>query len=174
MKGAGVRARPTRLDEAGSVLAQRQLDLLGSSSRAAAFADDIRISPSLRARRLTLKVIPPFQLELVVPRGTSPRAVEAFLRDSRQWIARTRAELEARYPPSRRELPREIVFPAFRQRWHVEIDVRPGAEARLASHGSELELTVARRDSDVGYELLRRWLLKQGARAAQASAARRG
>jgi predicted metal-dependent hydrolase len=52
---------------------------------------------SRRARHLILQMVPPHTLEIVVPYGTGPREVEAFVSEHRQWIDRARADVAARF-----------------------------------------------------------------------------
>jgi len=122
----------------------------------------IVIRSSRRARRLTLKVVPPFQIELVVPRGTRPADIEAFLSSSRQWIQRARAELEARYPDERRRLPASIALAAIDERWNVDIVWEKRVRARLTERDARLELRLPGGDPASGFEALRQWLLSQG------------
>ena len=125
-------------------------------------AQGIRIRASRRARRLTLKVVPPYQIELVVPHGTPPRDVEAFVSESREWIQRTRRELDRRYPTTMKRLPERIELVAVGATYDVVTRVRPAAEARLTTAPGELVLTVADERDSAGFECLRRWLLAQG------------
>jgi len=141
-----------------------QLELLGGD-RPATFGSDepaVVIRSSNRARRLTLKVVPPFQIELVVPRGVRPAEVEAFLSSSRGWIQRARAELASRYPDERRKLPAYIEFEAIDARWAVEVVTDERAAACLKAHSQRLLLHVPSNDPAAGYEPLRQWLLGQG------------
>ncbi|MDH3420168.1 MAG: M48 family metallopeptidase [Gammaproteobacteria bacterium] len=141
-----------------------QLGLL-DDDRPKVFGSDepaVVIRPSRRARRLILKVVPPFQIELVVPRGTRPADVEAFLSSSRDWIQRARAELEARYPNERRKLPTCIELEAIDARWDVDVVTDDRARAGLTVGAERLELRVPNHDPAAGFEALRQWLLGQG------------
>jgi predicted metal-dependent hydrolase len=141
-----------------------QLGLL-EDDRPKVFGSDeapVVIRPSRRARRLTLKVVPPFQIELVVPRGARPADIQSFLSSSREWIQRARAELEARYPPERRSLPTSIELEAIDARWAVDVVNEERANAALAVHAGRLELRVPSHDQAPGFEALRKWLLAQG------------
>lgn len=141
-----------------------QLGLLGDD-RPRAFGSNepaVIIRSSRRARRLILKVVPPFQIELVVPRGTRPADVEAFLSSNREWIRQAGAELEARYPEERRKLPTGISLEAIDTRWSVNVVTDDRAAAGLHVGSGELELRVPRCDPAAGFEVLRQWLLSQG------------
>jgi len=142
---------------------QQQLSLLEDpTDRIGGNSDDIRIRMSRRARRLTLKVVPPYQIELVVPRGTRPRDIEAFVGESRAWIQRTRRELDRRYPAGMKQLPARIELAAVGAAFAVDVRVQPSATARLAERAGRLQLTVANEIDRAGFELLRQWLLAQG------------
>ena len=143
-----------------------QLGLLGDDRPSVVGVDDpaVVIRPSLRARRLILKVVPPFQIELVVPVGTRPRDIEAFLSSSREWIEQARAELEARYPQERRKLPTCIELEAIDARWAVDVVIEERTGAGLTVRGEALELRVPIHEHVAGFERLRKWLLGQGRR----------
>ena len=53
----------------------------------------LRVRVSMRARRLALRMVPPHTLEVVVPRGTRPANVQAFVAEHRLWIERARREI---------------------------------------------------------------------------------
>jgi len=142
--------------------APEQLGLLDDSHDCRDGDRGIHIRTSRRARRLTLKVVPPYRLELVVPRGTSGRCVEAFLRQSESWISRTRKELDARYPARLRSLPEKIELAAIDKTWPVDLRIEPDCEAALRIVAERLELAVASQADRHGFELLRHWLLARG------------
>jgi len=143
-------------------LIPEQLALLDERGECPSPEQGIVIRSSARAKRMMLKLVPPYQIELVVPRGTRPKTVEAFLTSNRAWIRRASEELRRRYPESLRRLPTRIELEAIDQCWEVEI--RPGAIQRLRERPGTLTLDVPDRDGPDGYELLRRWLLGQGRR----------
>ena len=141
-----------------------QLGLLGDDRPKVFGADEpaVVIRPSRRARRLILKVVPPFQIELVVPRGTRPADIQSFLSSSRAWIQKARAELEARYPSERRKLPTFIQLEAIGARWDVDIVLDDRARSSLKEMGGRLQLRVPTGDHAAAFEALRQWLLGQG------------
>lgn len=141
----------------------KQLGLLADRVTARQGGDSgIIIRPSTRAKRLTLKVLPPYQLELVVPRGTRPRAVEEFLSSNREWIRRATTELEMRYPPELRRLPASVELRAIDRCWQVDVAVAAHAAPRLRQGAGVLSLSVPTTGGPEGFELLRQWLLRQG------------
>lgn len=129
-------------------------------------ADDatVLIRSSDRAKRLILKVVFPYQLELVVPRRTRPRAVEEFLNSNRDWIRRAHDELRARYPAARRQLPTNIALTAIDRAWRVELTRTGEGSPSLRDRTTYLDLRVPGTAETAAFELLRRWLLRQGRR----------
>ncbi|MDH3433894.1 MAG: M48 family metallopeptidase, partial [Gammaproteobacteria bacterium] len=47
------------------------------------------VRESARARRLSIKVYPRGRVEVVVPRRTRARVVEAFVEEHREWIEKS-------------------------------------------------------------------------------------
>jgi hypothetical protein len=80
---------------------EAQLGLLDDAAHA-----DVawRVRASERARRLAVRVLPGGFVEIVVPRGTRPRAVEQFVSSHRRWIERT---LD-RYRPAGNAAPNQL------------------------------------------------------------------
>ncbi len=62
---------------------------------AAGRALDVPVRESSRSRTLRVTVGPDHPLEVVVPVGTGDRAIDRFLREKRDWIARNVAAAEA-------------------------------------------------------------------------------
>ena len=141
----------------------RQLSLVEDLARARP-SDEPRlvVRRSRRARRLTLKVVPPYRIELVVPGRVGAGTVEAFLDANRGWIRRAVDDLKARYPAERRALPTEVRLRAIDRRWFIELSRVPSGRTSLRERGERLEISVPERDDDAAFELLRRWLLAQG------------
>lgn len=85
-----------------------------------------RVRPSERARRLAVRVLPGGIVEIVVPRGTRPQAVQQFVTRHRGWIDRKVVQ----YQPDRPEpggLPERIVYTASEQVFDVRYVDAPGA-----------------------------------------------
>ncbi len=113
-----------------------QLALLDETATA---QGEWRVRASQRARRLTVRVFPGGQVEIVVPRGTRPRAVEQFVARYRPWIDRKVAQYRPQEPATRDALPEAIRFPASGECWRVEYVVAPG-RPRLVIDGGRLLL----------------------------------
>jgi predicted metal-dependent hydrolase len=131
-------------------------------ARAAQTADaaslPLLVRESRRARRLTLRVLPPCTLELVVPRGTRAAEVAAFVHAHRRWIERARREVAARWPTAHERLPMRIELCAIGRSWQVRYEHRPDRPARLRRLGDGLEVRTPDADRQGADELLRDWL----------------
>lgn len=125
-------------------------------------ANGVIIRKSRRAKQLILKLVPPYRLELVVPNGTRPKAVEAFLESHRGWIRRAHEELDARYPAAQRSLPIAIELKSIDRHWDVDVKVVPDQKPSLDRLKERLILQVPDIASSAGFELLRQWLLRRG------------
>lgn len=123
--------------------------------------DPLVVRESRRARRLFLQLVPPHTLELVVPVGTRPKIVEAFVREHSEWITRARTQVEARYSGDRALLPARVSLPAVGKT--IEVRYRRAAAHRPHSRTMDgvLELQTIREDHLDGRLLLRRWLLEE-------------
>ena len=121
----------------------------------------LRVRESRRARRLTLRMLPPHTLELVVPRGTRSADVAAFVNANRCWIEAARSELAACRPQRSEGLPTRIDLRAIGASWLVRYRHEPQSPPRYRVQGSELEV----RTRDVNHagadRALRSWLLDQ-------------
>jgi predicted metal-dependent hydrolase len=122
-------------------------------------APPLHIRESTRARRLTLRVLPPYTLELVVPRGTRAADVAAFVHEQRRWIERARRQIAAHYPAAAEPLPARIDLRAVSQAWLVRYDTDPRAQTRVRMLGDALD--VRSRDTDGAASALREWLCDQ-------------
>ena len=132
-----------------------------TSARPDAAASPLRIRESRRARRLTLRVLPPHTLELVVPRGTRAADIAAFVHEQRRWIERARREIAAHYPAAEQRLPTRIALRAIDRSWLVHYEPEPRARCRVRMLGEVLEVR-ARADENRGAgTALRAWLCDQ-------------
>ncbi|MCZ8131468.1 MAG: SprT family zinc-dependent metalloprotease [Steroidobacteraceae bacterium] len=137
-----------------------QLQLFDPRSREPEF--EVRISR--RARRLTVRVYPGGRVQVTVPAGMTPHAVERFVVRHRAWIDARVAEFRLRPAPDRHPLPTELELRALGERWSVDFrprarggwsEVRPG---QLLIHADPADVPRAR-------ESLRVWLGDRGRRA---------
>jgi predicted metal-dependent hydrolase len=127
----------------------------------------LSVRESARARRLTLRLLPQ-TLELVVPSGTKPAQVAAFVREHRRWIERATRELP---PPAARGddgLPRRIELRAIGESWDVVYVSRALQRPAVRRAGGRLEVHAPHADGRVNEPAvvaasLRAWLRDQGA-----------
>lgn len=90
-----------------------------------------------RARRLSVRVYPGGRVEVVVPRGASPAAVQKFVGTHRQWIHRRVEDLStaAAVDDSR---PASIKLPAIGRHFAVEYEHTSQSTARVRAAGENL------------------------------------
>lgn len=119
----------------------------------------LRVRESGRARRLTLRLLPPHTLELVVPRGTRSADVAAFVHEHRAWIEGARRELAACRPVRSEGLPEEIGLAAVGETWRVEYRHHSAARPQYRLEGSTLVVRTPRADRHGADAVLREWLL---------------
>ena len=144
-----------------------QLALLDDHDASTGFPDivgDLSVRESRRARRLFLHVVPPLGVELVVPQGTKPRDVEAFVTRHRDWIEAARNEIDRRYVGERGLRPRSIELAATGDRLETVFVHDPRRGATFARSGSSLAIFCRRSDLADAAAILRRWLLAEAKR----------
>ena len=138
----------------------QQLPLLDARLASPVFS--VRVSA--RSRRLTVRVYPGGRVEVTVPRGTRPDAVERFVHEHRPWIDARVRELASLRRPHEPVLPGEVRLHALGQSWGVRYleRTRPGwravADGALEVYGNPANLARNRTS-------LRAWLTET-ARAA--------
>jgi predicted metal-dependent hydrolase len=100
-------------------------------------ADRWTVRVSARARRLSVRVYPGGRVEVVVPPGASPAAVQKFVGTHRQWIHRRVADLStaAAVDHSR---PVSIKLPAIGRHYAVEYEHAAGVTARVRVAGENV------------------------------------
>jgi predicted metal-dependent hydrolase len=121
----------------------------------------LRVRESRRARYLTLRVLPPYTLELVVPHGTRAADVNAFVLEHRRWIEDARRELAVCKPVRREALPTAIDLRAIENQWSVVYRHDVTGPARCRERGSVLEVETSDGNQRKAADALRRWLLDQ-------------
>ena len=130
-----------------------QLPLL----EADAARDGLTVRISARCRRLTVRVYPGGRVQVTVPRGTRPAAVERFVARHRTWIDARVAEFAARARPPSAPLPVEIGLPALGETWRVAYRERARPGWRVVAPES-LEIYGATGAIESARQSLRRWL----------------
>ena len=133
-----------------------QLSLLGADGPQESFV----VRESQRARRLTARVFPGGRVEIVVPRGTEPGAVQQFVSRHRTWIDLKVREFGHREPAAREALPVEVSFQAVSESWQVIYERAPRAPRVREGDG----VVVVRGELERGRlvrHVLQRWLLRR-------------
>jgi hypothetical protein len=102
-------------------------------------ADPWRVRASLRARRLTVRVLPGGHVEIVVPRGTRPRTIEQFVSRHRTWIERKLVLYRPLDTAASDGLPDEVYFAASGQRHGLKF-IESAKAPRLVTDGTSLLL----------------------------------
>jgi predicted metal-dependent hydrolase len=116
-----------------------------------------RIRESARARRLSVRVMRTGRVEVVVPPRTSPRLIERFLGEHREWIERKRMVALRSAPVVEAFPPAAVRFAINESAWRVHL---AGGEGRATLRSSESLLHFSGLpNSNTMRELLRRWLL---------------
>lgn len=121
----------------------------------------LSVRESRRARRLTLRLVPPHTLELVVPRGTRTAEVTAFVHEHRRWIEDARRELAACRPVRSESRPARIALAAIDESWDVEYRHDPDSRPRYHARGTILEVVTPHDGHRGAASVLRNWLLDQ-------------
>lgn len=123
--------------------------------------DGLSVRESRRARHLILQLVPPHTLEVVVPRGTRPRAVEAFVRENQHWIESARAELSARFRGDRDELPQRVELAALGSSVGIEYEFGVAPRPLWEAAGDRVRVVCAADAPADARAVLRHWLLRQ-------------
>lgn len=117
------------------------------------------VRESARARRLSIKVFPRGRVEVVVPKRTSAKVVQAFVDEHREWIAKSRESFAQILPPEPFVLPNLIELPAIEQRFRIRYERRSDARSvRFRCSNNVVTLSGRTRDDKLCVAALKRWL----------------
>ena len=117
------------------------------------------VRESHRAKRLSIKVFPRGRVEVVVPKRTRARDVEAFVAEHQEWIRKTRAAYAEEHPPEAFRLPTRIHLAATGRTFGVIYEPRDGLKSvRFRQRGDVLRLYGLTQDETECVNALRRWL----------------
>jgi predicted metal-dependent hydrolase len=138
--------------------AQQQLRLF-SDSEEPGDPPGFSIRESARARRLSIKVFPRGRVEVVVPRRTRARDVQAFVDEHRDWIQRSRDSFATFVPAEPFMLPNAVELPAIGQRFRVRYERQSGARSvRYRASANVVVLSGRTGDDKLCVAALKRWL----------------
>lgn len=133
----------------------------------ALFEYTVRVSTKARRVRLVMK---PDGLEVVVPRGFSPRRIPGMLEERREWIERAARRVDAhrrRLEQDPPRLPASIVLAAVGEEWLVEYRPPRSGSARVTAPrareaaGFRLVVSGDPRDFEECKQALCRWLTRR-------------
>jgi len=117
------------------------------------------VRESKRARRLSIKVYPRGRVEVIVPRRTKARDVQAFVDANREWIAQSQASFAEVLPPEPFLLPNRIDLPAVEQSFRVRYEKQSDARSvRFRCNHGVVTLSGKTGDDKLCVEALKRWL----------------
>jgi len=117
------------------------------------------VRESARARRLSIKVFPRGRVEVVVPKRTSAKVVQAFVEEHHEWIAKSRESFAKVLPPEPFVLPNLIELPAIEQRFRVRYERRSDARSvRFRCSNNVVTLSGRTGDDKLCVGALKRWL----------------
>jgi predicted metal-dependent hydrolase len=119
-----------------------------------------RVRASERARRLAVRVLPGGLVEIVVPRGTRPRAVEQFVSRHRGWIERTLDMYRPVGAAAVDRLPAHIHFQATGKRFDLHY-AGDGGAPRLDLDGGTIRVTGARERPALLRHALQRFAMRE-------------
>ncbi len=119
-----------------------------------------RVRASARARRLAVRVLPGGFVEIVVPRGTGPHAVQQFVSRHRRWIERTLDQYRPAGAAASRQLPDRLHFAATGRTY--EIRYASGTAApRLVADAEVLTITGAIECTVLSHHALQRFTMRE-------------
>ena len=119
----------------------------------------ISVRESARARRLSIKVYPRGKVEVVVPRRTCVRDVQAFVSKHRDWIQKSRQTFAKEHPPEAFKLPDWVDLAAIGKRFRVRYVRQDGAKnVRCQCRGDIIVLSGRTDDDSQCVAALKRWL----------------
>ncbi|NLD43035.1 MAG: M48 family metallopeptidase [Chloroflexi bacterium] len=119
------------------------------------------VRTSARARRVSLRVSPSGQVEVVAPPGVDAGRIDALVRDHAAWIEKQRARLAKQRALDEAEplLPREIALRAIGETWRVEYHRADSDRVTLSALPNHcLRIAGASDNVALCQRALRRWL----------------
>ena len=117
------------------------------------------VRKSSRARRLSIKVFPRGRVEVIVPRRTTARDVQAFVDENRDWIKRSRESFARVLPPEPFVLPNLVELRAIGQNFRIRYERRSDEQTvRFRVRGNVVTLSGRTGDDRLCVGALKRWL----------------
>lgn len=117
------------------------------------------VRESKRARRLSIKVFPRGRVEVVVPKRTPTRDVQAFVAEHKEWIETSRRSFAEILPPEPFMLPNVVELPAIGKRFRVQYERKSAAKSvRFRNAGDVVVLRGRTGEDALCVAALKRWL----------------
>ena len=117
------------------------------------------VRESSRARRLSIKVFPRGRVEVIVPRRTRARDVQAFVEEHRDWIERSRQSFARIVAPEPFRLPDRVDLRAIGQSYRIRYERHRNATGvRYRCRGNVVVLSGGTEDEALCVAALKRWL----------------
>jgi len=117
------------------------------------------VRESKRAKRLSIKVFPRGRVEVVVPRRTRAKDVQAFVDEHRDWIENSRQSFARVLPPEPFVMPNLVELPAIEQRFRIRYERRSNATTvRFRCSNNVVTLSGCTGDDKLCVAALKRWL----------------
>jgi len=137
----------------------RQLPLFGGDHEQPGQVPGFSVRHSKRAKRLAIKVFPGGRVEVVVPKRTSARTVQSFVRENAEWIGKARASFADQFSPEYFALPNRIQLSAIERKVIVRYQPEAGCDTVRYRHANGIvTLRGNTGDDKQCIEALRRWL----------------
>ena len=137
----------------------QQLPLFAADHEEPGPSPGFSVRKSSRAKRLSIKVYPRGRVEVIVPRRTSAKSVQAFVEENREWIGRARDSFAKHYTPEAYVLPSVISLPAIDEKVIVRYRPEAGtATVRYRFANGMLQLSGDTGNEKHCIDALRRWL----------------
>jgi len=137
-----------------------ELQQLALLDEAGTVRDAWRVRQSLRATRLTVRVLPGGYVEIVVPRGTRPRAIEHFVTCHRRWIEHKIAQYRPLDAAPAGRLPKGICFAAIGRRYELQ-RIESSGPPRLEVHGETIRILGERSRPALLRHALQRFTMRE-------------
>ncbi len=119
------------------------------------------VRPSIRAKHVRLKVVPPGRVEVVVPRGFDRRQLPTLLARHERWLARTVEKVRNDYGgPQASSPPETVELAALGSRHPVQYRRRNGGNRCMSLQDGTLRVHYG--DESGWRDALRSWLVSQG------------
>ena len=138
--------------------AANQLSLFSETEEPDALSG-FSVRESGRARRLSIKIYPRGRVEVVVPKRTRARDVQAFVAENQAWIRKTRAAFADEHPPEPFRLPVRIDLSAVERSYGVVYHPQEGAKTVRYRLTDDILCLYGKTHDDIQcVKALKRWL----------------